>query len=212
MALKQIGISSYAVCFKKSHVLPFIVVFLLWFAITQFYTCIHIQYIPRSMHTVFALLCFVVVKHWLIFPYPSGLLHWHCGNLAIDPSASKATLMKMDKYFMWIHYERLHNHNKAKHNKTVCIFLGKYCIPGLLQWHRGNLADCSEPINLHWKLCENGSYQSTWINDIAPKIKYNKTVSIFDGIYWICLSDEWDEGNDRQGRQINIAVISWSDR
>ena len=43
------------------------------------------------------------------------------------PSASKATLMNMDKYFMWIHYERLHNHNKAKHNKTVCIFLGIYC-------------------------------------------------------------------------------------
>ena len=35
----------------------------------------------------------------------------------------------MDKYFKWIHYEQLHNHNKAKHNKTVCIFLGKYCIP-----------------------------------------------------------------------------------
>ena len=46
------------------------------------------------------------------------------------PSASKATLMNMDKYFMWIHYERLHNHNKAKHNKTVCIFLGIYC-----RWH-----------------------------------------------------------------------------
>ena len=44
------------------------------------------------------------------------------------PSASKATLMNMDKYFMWIHYERLHNHSKAKHNKTVCIFLGIYCI------------------------------------------------------------------------------------
>ena len=43
------------------------------------------------------------------------------------PSASKATLMNMDKYFMWIHYEWLHNHNKAKHNKTVCIFLGIYC-------------------------------------------------------------------------------------
>ena len=28
---------------------------------------------------------------------------------------------------MWIHYERLHNHNKAKHNKNVCIFLGIYC-------------------------------------------------------------------------------------
>ena len=44
------------------------------------------------------------------------------------PSASKATLMNMDKYLMWIHYERLHNHNKAKHNKTVCIFFGIYCI------------------------------------------------------------------------------------
>ena len=43
------------------------------------------------------------------------------------PSTIKATLMNMDKYFMWIHYKRLHNHNKAKHNKTVCIFLGIYC-------------------------------------------------------------------------------------
>ena len=46
------------------------------------------------------------------------------------PSASKATLMNMDKYFMWIHYELLHNHNKAKHNKTVCIFLGINCSAG----------------------------------------------------------------------------------
>ena len=44
------------------------------------------------------------------------------------PSASKATLMNMDKYFMWIHHERLHNNNKAKHNKTVCIFFGIYCM------------------------------------------------------------------------------------
>ena len=43
------------------------------------------------------------------------------------PSANKATLMNMDKYFMWIHYERLHKHNKAKHNKTVCIILGICC-------------------------------------------------------------------------------------
>ena len=33
----------------------------------------------------------------------------------------------MDKYFMWIHYERLHNHNNAKHNKHVCISLAIYC-------------------------------------------------------------------------------------
>ena len=30
----------------------------------------------------------------------------------------------MDKYFMWIHYERLRNHNKAKHNKSCEYFLG----------------------------------------------------------------------------------------
>ena len=54
------------------------------------------------------------------------------------PSASKATLMNMDKYVMWIHYERLHNHNKAKHNKTVRIFLGIYCKwHGRLQWPLG---------------------------------------------------------------------------
>ena len=41
------------------------------------------------MHTVFALLCFVVVIHWLIFPYPPDLLRWHCGNLAIAPVPAK---------------------------------------------------------------------------------------------------------------------------
>ena len=45
----------------------------------------------------------------------------------------------MDKYFMWIHYERLLNHNKAKHNKPVCIFLGIYC-NGLFTDH--SLSQC----------------------------------------------------------------------
>ena len=84
-----------------------------------------LQYIPRNMHTVFALLCFVVVIHWLIFPYPSGLLHWHCGNLTIAPVPAKQPWWIWIN--TWIHYERMHNHNKAKHNKTVCIFLGIYC-------------------------------------------------------------------------------------
>ena len=55
---------------------------------------------------------------------PTSLALWQSNDC---PSASKATLMNMDKYIMWIHDERLHNHNKAKHNKTVCIFLGIYC-------------------------------------------------------------------------------------
>ena len=65
------------------------------------------------------------------------------------PSASKATLMNMDKYFMWIHYERLHNHNKAKHNKTLCIFLGIYCT--LCHW-RGSLRIDMETVWWAWSV------------------------------------------------------------
>ena len=42
----------------------------------------------------FAVLC--VVIHWLIFPYPSGLLHWHCGNLTIAPVPAK------QPWWIWI--------------------------------------------------------------------------------------------------------------
>ena len=87
------------------------------------------------MHTVFALLCFVVVIHWTDFPISIRLTLLALWQSNDCPSASKATLMNMDKYFMWIHYERLHNHNKAKHNKTVCIFLGIYCMsPYVVTW------------------------------------------------------------------------------
>ena len=67
-----------------------------------------IQYIPRNMHTVFALLCFVVVIHWLIFPYPSDLLHWHCGNLTIAPVPAK------QPWWIWIN--------------TLCEFIMNDCI------------------------------------------------------------------------------------
>ena len=60
------------------------------------------------MHTVFALLCFVVVIHWLIFPYPSGLLHWHCGNLTI------ATMPAKQPWWIWIN--------------TSCEFIMNDCI------------------------------------------------------------------------------------
>ena len=62
------------------------------------------------------------------FPISSRLTSLALWQSYDCPSASKATLMNMDKYFMWIHYERLHNHNEATHNKTVCIFLGIYCM------------------------------------------------------------------------------------
>ena len=67
-----------------------------------------LEYIPRNMHTVFALLCFVVVIHWLIYPYPSGLLHWHCGNLTVAPVPAKQL------WWMWIN--------------TSCEFIMNDCI------------------------------------------------------------------------------------
>ena len=74
----------------------------------------------------FAVLCYgYTLTDFPISIRLTSLALWQSNDC---PSASKATLMNMDKYFMWIHYERLHNHNKAKHNKTVCIFLGIYCI------------------------------------------------------------------------------------
>ena len=83
--------------------------------------------ISQEIWTRFLLCCALL---WLYIDWFSisirltSLALWQSNDC---PSASKATLMNMDKYFMWIHYERLHNHNKAKHNKTVCIFLGIYC-------------------------------------------------------------------------------------
>ena len=74
----------------------------------------------------FAVLCYgYTLTDFPISIRLTSLALWQSNDC---PSASKATLMNVDKYFMWIHYERLHNHNKAKHNKTVCIFLGIYCI------------------------------------------------------------------------------------
>ena len=63
-------------------------------------TILYLQYIPRNMHMVFALLCFVVVIHWLIFPYPPGLLRWHCGNLTIAPVPAK------QPWWIWINTSR----------------------------------------------------------------------------------------------------------
>ena len=68
----------------------------------------NVQYIPRNIHTVTALLCFVVVIHWLIFPYPSRLLHWHCGNLTIAPVPVK------QPWWIWI--------------DTSCEFIMNDCI------------------------------------------------------------------------------------
>ena len=85
----------------------------------------HVQYIPRNMHTVFALLCFVVVIHWLIFPYPSGILHWHCGNLTIAPVPAK------QPWWIWIN--------------TSCEFTMNDCITTIKQ-------STTNRVNISWDI------------------------------------------------------------
>ena len=126
----------------------------------------NVQYIPRNMHTVFAVLC----CDYTLTDFPisirlTSLALWQSNDC---PSASKATLMNMDKYLRWIHYERLHNHNKAKHNKTLCIFPGIYCI-----WQLGNYlwstwVDClhamckgNERRRAHSSTCKETNYTHT---------------------------------------------------
>ena len=89
-------------------------------------TALHTVYPKKYAHGFcFAVLCCgYTLTDFPISIRLTSLALWQSNNC---PSASKATLMNMDKYFMWIHYEGLHNHNKAKHNKTVCIFLGIHC-------------------------------------------------------------------------------------
>ena len=64
----------------------------------------HTVYPKKYAHS----LCFVVAIHWLIFPYPSGLLHWHCGNLTIAPVPAK------QPWWIWIN--------------TSCEFIMNDCI------------------------------------------------------------------------------------
>ena len=85
--------------------------------------------ISQEICTRFLLCCAVLCCGYILTDFHksirlTSLALWQSDDW---PSASTATLMNIDKYFIWIHYERLHNHNKAKHNKTVCIFLGIYC-------------------------------------------------------------------------------------
>ena len=80
---------------------------------------------PPPPHCIAVLCCGYTLTDYPTSIRLTSLALWQSNDC---PSASKAALMNMDKYFMWIHYERLHNHIKAKHNKTLCKFLGIYCI------------------------------------------------------------------------------------
>ena len=132
----------------------------------------NIQYIPRNMHTVFALLCFVVVIHWLIFPYPSGLLHWHCGNLTIAPVPAK------QPWWIWIN--------------TSCEFIMNDCITTTKQ---STTKPCAYFLGYTvpwWGLF----FHSTWsIFPIVPEVLcfgyYIITTSICSHVCALSLTGHW---------------------
>ena len=122
----------------------------------NFKILLHVQYIPRNMHTVFALLCFVVVIHWLIFPYPPGLLHWHCGNLTIAPVPAK------QPWWIWINTSRKFIMNdcititKQSTTKPCAFFLG-YTV----QW-------MSRFSNPHWYSLSSHNMSQYWPSSMLP--------------------------------------------
>ena len=105
------------------------------------------------MHTVFALLCFVVVIHWLIFQYPSGLLHWHCGNLTIAPVPAKQT------WWIWINTscEFIMDDciTTAKQNTTKpCAYFLRYTVSHIMGFLWYSLHDkMAQEAQYKWPVC-----------------------------------------------------------
>ena len=142
------------------------------------------------MHTVFALLCFVVVIHWLIFPYPSGLLHWHCGNLTIAPVPAK------QPWWIWINTscEFIKNDcittTKQSTTKPCAYFLG-YTVLGLLSfcWRPRNwLCNASDEVTVDWHLWRTHvkiisySFNIDFMHSNIHSCSFHTRVIIYEGL------------------------------
>ena len=115
------------------------------------------------MHTVFALLCFVVVIHWLIFPYPSGLLHWYCGNLTIAPVPAK------QPWWIWINTscEFIMNDcittTKQSTTKPCAYFLG-YTVPELLMTYQRTYSIYNRSVTPCYRYMESFKIDNQWLS------------------------------------------------
>ena len=121
------------------------------------------------MHTVFALLCFVVVIHWLIFPYPSGLLHWHCGNLTIAPVPAK------QPWWIWIN-------TSCEFIMNDCITTTKQCTTKPCAYFLGYTVHVDMTICVHSKTPVNSLahceqiYWSALFKNRFPRMCFNEGV------------------------------------
>ena len=133
------------------------------------------------MHTVFALLCFVVVIHWLIFPYPSRLLHWHCGNLTIAPVPAK------QPWWIWIN--------------TSCEFITNDCITTTKQsttkqnrvhisWDIVYVAICRHWATMSWLTAAKVGHGHSVFFLTTLTINFNHKAKLPYN-YWLTISVEW---------------------
>ena len=106
--------------------------------------------------------CFVVVIHWLIFPYPSGLLHWHCGNLTIAPVPAK------QPWWIWINtsYEFIMNDcittTKQSTTKPCAYFLG-YTVGKTSHGKTSHYLNKTEQVTHYLNTTKQNKAWSTWI-------------------------------------------------
>ena len=115
------------------------------------------------MHTVFALLCFVVVIHWLIFPYPSGLLHWHCGNLTIAPVPAK------QPWWIWIN-------NSCEFIMNDCIITTKQSTTKPCAYFLG--------YTVVWDNRGQELHQAIWVIAIHPILQENYDLCVKNGTFF----------------------------
>ena len=116
------------------------------------------------MHTVFALQCFVVVIHWLIFPYPSGLLHWHCGNLTIAPVPAT------QPWWIWIN--------------TSCEFIMNDCITTTKQ---STTKPCAYFLGYTVPLHETAAWDSVWLAVSQQGVSYIIRTATYDSVLSACI-------------------------
>ena len=86
-----------------------------------------VQYIPRNMHTIFVVLCFVVVMQSFIMNSHEVFIHIHQGCFAGTGAIvwlPQCQWSKPDGYGKISQCITTTKHSKPK---TVCIFLGIYC-------------------------------------------------------------------------------------
>ena len=153
---------------------------------------------PKKYAHGFALLCFVVVIHWLIFPYPPGLLRWHCGNLTIAPVPAK------QPWWIWINTscEFIMNDcittTKQSTTKPCAYFLGSTVRQtqqdaGLLSKFCLFLYCCSFRENQAWVVCCTSHlylksvavshlWWNTWNIDVFQKIQPALFTKMLQGI------------------------------